>query len=308
MGIYVPWLVDAARMAVAGTGRQVIVSPGWAGRGQGALRLLEIVVGHHTGTASSAPGDYPSLKVVQDGRAGLVGLLSQLGLGRSGTVYVMGNGLAYHAGASAYAGYVDLNDESIGIEAESSGDGRWTEGQLLIYPRLVGACLYYMRRGVDHYASHRTVAVPAGRKPDPAGISDSWMRQKAAAFLANPTALEDDMQPTDLVIDPATGQPAKDVNGRPYTYGQAWYYDNLNGWAIRSLAEKLNVKIDALASELSDDEANILAAVRTLGAPTVELKPEDVEQFANTVLSKVDPAVRDAVRAAFARAGEPEGN
>lgn len=181
MGIYVGWLVDAARQAVAGTGKQVIVSPGWATRGQGGLRVLEVVVGHHTATPESAPGDYPSLNVVQNGRAGLIGLLSQLGLGRTGNVYVMGAGLAYHAGASAYAGFVDLNDESIGIEAEDSGDGTWTPDQLFMYPRLVGACLFYMRRGPDRYASHRTVARPAGRKGDPAGISDTWMRQQIVA-------------------------------------------------------------------------------------------------------------------------------
>jgi hypothetical protein len=180
MGFYVGWLVDAARMAVAGTGKQVIVSPGWQSRGQGGLRVLEVVVGHHTATPETAPGDYPSLNVVQNGRAGLIGLLSQLGLGRSGNIYVIGAGLAYHAGASAFAGYYDLNDESIGIEAEDSGDGRWTDAELFMYPRLVGACLYYIRRGPDRYASHRTVAVPAGRKNDPAGISDQWMRQQVA--------------------------------------------------------------------------------------------------------------------------------
>jgi hypothetical protein len=181
MAVYASWLVDAARLATAGTGKSVIVSPGWLTRGQGGLRVIEIVVGHHTGTPETAPGDYPSLNVVQNGRAGLVGLLSQVGLGRSGNVYVMGAGLAYHAGASAFAGFVDLNDESIGIEAEDSGDGRWTDAQLFMYPRLVRACLDYIRRGVDRYASHRTVARPAGRKNDPAGISDDWMRQRAAS-------------------------------------------------------------------------------------------------------------------------------
>lgn len=191
MAIWVPWLVDAARQAVAGTGKQVIVSPGWQSRGHGGLRVVEVVVGHHTATPESAPGDYPSLAVVRDGRAGLAGPLAQYGLGRSGNVYVIAAGLCYHAGASAFAGFVDLNDESIGIEAEDSGDGVWTPDQLLIYPRLVRACLDYIRRGVDRYASHRTVAVPAGRKNDPAGISDQWMRQQAASVQQQ----EEDMTP-----------------------------------------------------------------------------------------------------------------
>lgn len=178
MAVWASWLVDAARTAVAGTGKSVIVQPGWESRGHGGLRLLEVVVGHHTATPESAPGDYPSLNVVTYGRSDLPGPLAQLGLGRSGNIYVIAAGLAYHAGASAYAGYYDLNDESIGIEAEDSGDGVWTDAQLFMYPRLVGALLHYMRRGKDRYCSHRTCATPAGRKPDPAGISDDWMRSQ----------------------------------------------------------------------------------------------------------------------------------
>lgn len=182
MAIYVSWLVDAARMAAQGTGKQVIVQSGWQSRGHGGMRVVEGVVGHHTATSEAAPGDYPSLNVVQNGRAGLSGPLSHYGLGRSGNIYVIAAGLCYHAGASAYAGFRDLNDEFLGIEAEDSGDGKWNAAQLFMYPRLVHACLHYMRRGVDRYASHRTVAVPAGRKTDPAGISDQWMRQQAASL------------------------------------------------------------------------------------------------------------------------------
>lgn len=216
MAIYIPWLVDAARAAVAGTGKQVIVSPGWETRGHGGMRVVEGVVGHHTATPESAPGDYPTLGVVRDGRAGLAGPLSCYGLGRSGNVYVIAAGLCYHAGASAYAGFVDLNDEFIGIEAEDSGDGVWNPEQLFMYPRLVRACLDYMHRGVDRYASHRTVAVPAGRKNDPWGISDDWMRQQAAAGstpapTSTSTFMEEEEMGTyyargDAVI-PGVGQP-----------------------------------------------------------------------------------------------------
>lgn len=192
MAVWLSWLVDAARTAAAGTGKNVYVQPGWESRGHGGLRVVEVVVGHHTATPESSPGDYPSLNVVTYGRSDLPGPLAQLGLGRGGHIYVIAAGLAYHAGASAYAGFYDLNDESIGIEAEDSGDGVWTDAQLFMYPRLVGALLYYMRRGADRYASHRTVATPAGRKPDPTGISDEWMRSNTAIPPA-----EGDMYGTD---------------------------------------------------------------------------------------------------------------
>lgn len=184
MGVYALWLADAARA----TGFPVIEVAGWGSRGHGPMRLTEGVNGHHTGTPETIAGDYPSLRVVRDGRVGLPGPLSHLGLGRSGTIYVIAAGLCYHAGASRFGQYVDLNDEFIGIEAEDSGDGKWTDAMLDCYPKLVGSLLRYMSRGVDRYASHRTVAIPAGRKPDPAGISDEWMRERAALFLRGPVA------------------------------------------------------------------------------------------------------------------------
>lgn len=181
-GIFVPWLVDAARWA----GLRVVTVPGWETRGQGGMRVVEGVVGHHTGTAQTAPGDYPSLRVVRDGRADLAGPLCNYGLGRDGTVYVVAAGTAYHAGASRWAGFVDLNDEFLGIEAESAGGGGWTAAQRDAYPRLVAGALFYMRRGVDRYVSHRGAALPAGRKPDPAGLTDEWMRSAAQAVLVGP--------------------------------------------------------------------------------------------------------------------------
>lgn len=129
-------------------------------------------------------------------------------------------------------------------------------------------------------------------------------REQLAAVLGSE---ENDMQPTDLVIDPATGQPALDINGNTYNYGQAWYYTNLSGWVVREGMEAVKAQLAALAGTLSDDEANILAAMRLISTPSVELGPEDVQRFADSVLSKLDPTVREAVRAAFARAGQPEG-
>lgn len=128
-------------------------------------------------------------------------------------------------------------------------------------------------------------------------------REQLAAVLEQE---DDDMQPTDLVIDPATGAPALDTNGNPYSYNQAWFYTNLSGWVIREQAARIETKLDALAGDLSDDETHILAAVRLISTPSVELKPEDVARFADSVLSKLDPSVREAVRQAFARAGEPD--
>jgi len=177
--LYVPWLVDAARSS----GYPVVEVPGWQTRGHGGMRVVEGVVGHHTATSDSAPGDYPSLDLVTNGRADLAGPLCNLGLGRSGTVYVVAAGCAYHAGASRWLGFLDVNDEFLGIEAESAGTGGWTDAQLDAYPKLVAALLRYMSRGLERYAGHKDVCLPVGRKIDPVGIDTAWLRERAA----NPT-------------------------------------------------------------------------------------------------------------------------
>lgn len=162
-GIYVPFLADAARL----TGYPVVELPGWRTAGHSGMRLVEGVSGHHT--ANPNPGDYPSLRIVRDGRADLVGPLSNLGLGRSGTQYVIAAGQCWHAGASTWGGYHDLNDEFLGIEAESRGTvDDWTPEQRDAYPRLVAALLYFMRRGADRFCGHREMCLPRGRKIDPA--------------------------------------------------------------------------------------------------------------------------------------------
>jgi hypothetical protein len=188
MGVMLTFAADVARTAVRGTSYQVIEVPGWRTSGHGPYRVIEGVVGHHTGTSESAKGDYPSLNVVTKGRSDLPGPLCTYGLGRNGTIFVVSAGVAWHAGASAYGGFADLNDEFAGIEAESAGTGLWTPAQLDCYPRLVGAFLSYIRRDVSRYCSHRACAQPAGRKPDPKGLSDAWMQNAARAWMGGAPA------------------------------------------------------------------------------------------------------------------------
>ena len=198
MGVRATWLVDAARL----TGYPVSEVAGWRGRGHGDFRVLEGVVLHHT--ADGPTGIYPSLGVVHDGRAELAGPLANLGLGRDGTIFVIADGVGWHAGASTWAGFTDLNDEFLGIEAESTGTrDDWTPQQRDCYPRLVAALLFYIRRGADRACGHKECAVPGGRKIDPAFWDLSGMRRQVAYYLADPvariprlgsTAQEDDMQ------------------------------------------------------------------------------------------------------------------
>jgi hypothetical protein len=191
-GIYVPWLADAARL----TGYPVVEIAGWRTRGHGGMSSVEGVVLHHT--AGPKQGEYPSLAVVRDGRAGLPGPLANYGLGRSGTVYVNAAGLAYHAGASQWQGddpdgrpftFQNLNARFLGIEAEDDGDGTWTLEQRDCYPRLAAALCYFMRRPAARVCGHRECAMPLGRKPDPTGIDLPALRSTVASYLADPLRL-----------------------------------------------------------------------------------------------------------------------
>lgn len=181
MGLYISWLADAARM----TGYPVMEVPGWRARGHGPMRAVEGVVFHHT--ANPQPGVYPSLRIVRDGRADLAGPLAHLGLGRDGTVFVIAAGQCWHAGASAWAGMFDLNDEFVGVEGESAGTrDDWTPEQRDCYPRLMAALLHFMRRGADRAARHAEVCQPAGRKIDAAYWSGPQTRERIAWLLGDP--------------------------------------------------------------------------------------------------------------------------
>lgn len=156
------WLTELADVARR-SGLNVIETPGWKTRGHGGMAGVKTIICHHT--AGPKTGEMPSLNTVVAGRPGLPGPLAQLGLGRSGAVYVVAAGLSYHAGATFTAEQGNVN--AIGIEAEATGIDAWPAVQYDAYARLC-------RTLIDHYAlplfkvlGHKEVATPLGRKVDP---------------------------------------------------------------------------------------------------------------------------------------------
>jgi len=172
-------LADVARTS----GLRVVEVAGWRTRGHGQMTSVESIICHHT--AGPATGDYPSLRVVRDGRTGLAGPLSQLGLGRSGTVYVIAAGVSYHAGATFYTW--QNNWHAIGIEAEATGVDPWPSAQYNAYVKLCAA----LRRGYDvpnsRVLGHKEVAKPLGRKPDPNFNMDTFRAAVARAYAGPST-------------------------------------------------------------------------------------------------------------------------
>ena len=158
-----PYLTDLAD-AARSSGLKVIEVHGWRTRGHGPMSAVRGIMAHHTATSAKATGDYPSLRVVRDGHSTLAGPLAQLGLGRSGTVYVIAAGRCWHAGPVDDDRYT--NSACIGIEAEHDGLTRtWPRAQYEAYVRLVRALQDWYKTAPVR--GHKEAATPRGRKVDP---------------------------------------------------------------------------------------------------------------------------------------------
>lgn len=168
-----------------GAGLHVIEAPGWRTRGHGQMSSVRGVLWHHTATSAKAAGDYPSQRIVTEGRSDLAGPLCNVGLGRNGTWYIIAAGLAYHAGAGSYPGVgSNGNGYLIGVEAEHPGTAGtpWPPAQIDSYRRGTAALLRAHGLGADRCISHREWA--PRRKIDPIGLDMAAERRFVANYLA----------------------------------------------------------------------------------------------------------------------------
>jgi hypothetical protein len=174
------WLPDVLITA----GLKVATIAGWETRGRGDAGETFGVICHHTGGRKT--GNMPSLQVLIDGRPDLPGPLSQLGLGRDGTYYVIGAGKCNHAGRGVWQGLTNGNTNFIGIEAENTGnadDSPWPAVQVEAYQHGVAAILKHIGRTAEFCAGHKEYATPRGRKDDPDFDMDIF-RAGVAAILS----------------------------------------------------------------------------------------------------------------------------
>lgn len=158
------WLASVLKAA----GLKVAVVKGWEARGRAEMGPVLGVMCHHTATQRT--GNMPTLQTLIDGRSDLPGPLSQLGLGRDGTFYVVAAGRCNHAGIGIWEGLSAGNTNFIGIEAENTGlpsDNPWPDVQLDAYRRGVAAILMHVHRTAEFCVGHKEYATPSGRKDDP---------------------------------------------------------------------------------------------------------------------------------------------
>jgi GH24 family phage-related lysozyme (muramidase)/peptidoglycan hydrolase-like protein with peptidoglycan-binding domain len=215
------WLPDVLERA----GLKVAETPGWRTRGRADMGRIRGVMCHHT--ATSQPGNMPTLNLLIHGRRDLPGPLCQLGLGRDGTFYIIAAGRANHAGRGSWEGLATGNSSFIGIEAEHSGNpgDEWPGIQLEAYQRGVAAILKHIGAGANMCCGHKEFAVPRGRKPDPT-FDMAAFRSATSDYLAGKSA-------------PAL-IPAKDEKDRPTVRRGA------RGAAVRELQVLLHVDPDGV--------------------------------------------------------------
>jgi hypothetical protein len=197
------WLPDVLLDA----GLKVAPVPGWETRGRTDVGTPHGVLCHHT--AGPKSGNMPSLRILVDGRRTLPGPLSQLGLGRDGTYYVIAAGKANHAGIGMWAGVTQGNRHFIGIEAENTGspDDPWPAIQMDAYQRGVAAILEHLNLSEERCAGHKEYALPRGRKRDPS-FDMSEFRGVVAKLLAG-------------AIPPVTMIPSAEPSGPHATPGRS---------------------------------------------------------------------------------------
>jgi peptidoglycan hydrolase-like protein with peptidoglycan-binding domain len=173
-------------------GLKVSECPGWETRGHGEMGKVLGVLCHHTATPGKK-ANMPTLDLLITGRPDLAGPLSQLGLGRDGTYYIVAAGRCYHAGAGSFQGITAGNSSFIGIEAENTGgsdDRPWPEVQIDAYHRGVAAILKHIGKGAEFCAGHKEYALPKGRKTDPSFDMEPFRAAVSAILQGDATAVQ----------------------------------------------------------------------------------------------------------------------
>lgn len=191
------WLLGLPGI-LARTGYPVVEVAGWRTRGFNGRSLAAVrgIVPHHTATPWTRPGDYPSLALVRDGRTGVPGPLAQLGLGRSGTWYVIAAGWANHAGVvQPSLEATHANAYALGIEAEAAGTGDprdWPEPQMDSYAKGCRVLADAYGVPIGRVLAHKEICYPTGRKSDPSFNMAAFRARVAAPWEVEDVVTEQD--------------------------------------------------------------------------------------------------------------------
>lgn len=274
----------------------------WA-RGNGQTSAYEGGIVHHT--ASNYGSGYAALA---NGRPDLSGPLCNWSMNSDGSFTFFAAHPANHAGASGGRSMGPLpitslfNKRVLGLEIVYPGVSPMTEGQhsgAVLWARVVADVVG--GGDVERVRAHAETSITGKWDPGYApGLTIDMNAFRSAARNAsgsNPTEENrKHMLANEPVINPATGKSIA-------PFSDVIFYTNKYAGESATLIQAVNVKLDALSKSLSDDETNILAAIRGLGSGAV-----DVNALAEALVRALPPAATQddvvaAVREAFQRAG-----
>jgi N-acetylmuramoyl-L-alanine amidase len=134
---------------------------------------IDTIVLHHTATNNGA-GDLAHMRTPGSK------VSAHYMVDRDGKIYQLVNDQkrAWHAGKGELHGVpTDINSRSIGIEIVNDGSGKtpFTEAQMKALTQLTGYLKQEHKVPMENIVGHKDVAVPKGRKSDPAANFD-WSR------------------------------------------------------------------------------------------------------------------------------------
>lgn len=152
---------------------------------------------------------------------------------KDGTIYqeVEERDTAYHAGVSAWGGYVNINNVSVGIELEylSTDNGAYPDTQYRALVELSKAIVQRNHIPPSMVCKHAECAVPLGRKRDPRNFP--WEQYKHDLFQNATPAPEPTPQPSP---GPSPSPKPETPNPPPKTAGGeaflVWLLDTIKRW------------------------------------------------------------------------------
>lgn len=289
--------VDVANLRAAGL--TVVELPGWLTNGRPGSHDPKGILCHHT--AASQDGRTYAEWMADKGRDDLPAPLAQIGLARTGVVYMQAAGRANHAGRckrarpwlSVFPGrnYGDGNTQMIGIEAMNTGGAEgWSKLQKAAY---VTVCaVLARRRGWDeeHVLGHKETSLEG--KPDPSFDMNAHRRAIAAQL-----SQEDEVTPAQmdqlaaLVVSKLLGA---DVIKAP-TPSETNPYWGVNAtleWTLRRSSQSF-AELGKLRADVAGLTAMVVAANETPGISQADL--ESIRRAAaDAVTAQIDKEIAAA--------------
>lgn len=302
---------------------RVVFEPGWQTRGVNDAGTAPSPYGtwsprgalmHHTAMAASYSNPAPGISVLNNGRTGLLGPLCHSSGDFDGTVRIHSACRANHGGNARASGPMpagSANTLYLGHEINYAGTSPMSPEQRHAAVLWAAAFCALTDRGADFVRAHAETSVTG--KWDPGWAADRTISMDLFRADVRAALEEDDVSAEEVWAYPIPegGTPSSPVGNK----WPAWSYLRNPVAAISQKVDALAVKLDALAGELRDDEANIVAAVRQIVADDadteVTVTDEQVNALAARVADALPPSVteeqmQEAVRRAFARAGTPD--